>query len=63
MARRHLELAIADRGEAIAVREMRKHFAWYVHGLPGARSLRDLAHRANTQADLLAVLQTAESAP
>lgn len=59
VARRHLELAIAARGEKLGVREMRKHFSWYLHGLPGARALRDLANRATTEEALLAVLDLA----
>ncbi len=59
-ARRHLELMLDDRGEKVGVREMRKHFAWYMHGLPGARALRDLANRAETKADLLGVLARAQ---
>ena len=30
----------AWRGEAIAVREMRKHIAWYLHGLRGSAQIR-----------------------
>jgi len=56
MAARHAELVVADRGEKIGVREMRKHFAWYLKAMPGARSLRDRANRATTKAELLAVL-------
>ena len=55
-ARRHLELVIAARGEKIGVREMRKHFSWYLHGLPGARALRDMANHATAKRELLAVL-------
>jgi nifR3 family TIM-barrel protein len=59
MARRHLELAASDRGEQVAVREMRKHVSWYLHGRPGARALRDLANRATTREELLAALDAA----
>jgi tRNA-dihydrouridine synthase B len=37
---RHLDLAIRQKGEERAVREMRKHFAWYIKGLRGAGRLR-----------------------
>lgn len=59
MAARHLELVVADRGEALGVREMRKHFAWYLRGLPEAASLRDQANRARSRAELMAVLERA----
>jgi nifR3 family TIM-barrel protein len=57
LARRHLDLVLAARGEKLGVREMRKHFSWYLHSLPGARALRDLANRATTESELHAVLE------
>lgn len=38
--RRHGDMLTAWRGEAVAVREMRKHIAWYLHGLRGSAQLR-----------------------
>jgi nifR3 family TIM-barrel protein len=37
---RHARLEEADKGEYIAVREMRKHAGWYFKGLPGVTALR-----------------------
>lgn len=37
---RQYELLIEQRGELIAVKEMRKHVAWYLHGLQGAARIR-----------------------
>ena len=62
MAARHAELVIADRGEKVGVREMRKHFAWYLKAMPRARALRDRANRAVTKAELVAVLDEATEA-
>ncbi len=45
MLLRHIDLVCADKGEHIAVREMRKHIGWYVKGLPGATRIR---RRVNT---------------
>ncbi len=59
MAARHARMVIADRGEKVGVREMRKHFAWYLKGMPGAAALRDLANRAVAQEDLMRVLDRA----
>jgi nifR3 family TIM-barrel protein len=59
MAARHLHLVIADRGPAVAVREMRKHFAWYLKGLPNAAALRDRANGAKTEAQMQAMLDQA----
>jgi len=61
MAARHLALVVADRGPAVGVREMRKHFAWYLRGMPHASALRDRANRATTEAGLLAVLDEARA--
>lgn len=60
LARRHLALVLAARGEAVGVREMRKHFSWYLHSLPGARALRDLVNRATREKELREVLEMAE---
>jgi len=37
----HMDRLIALRNEAIAVREMRKHLAWYLKGLPAAARVKD----------------------
>lgn len=37
----HLDRLIALRGEAVAVREMRKHMAWYLRGLKGSARVKD----------------------
>lgn len=56
MAEKHLELYCADLGEAVAVREMKKHLGWYIHGVPGAATFRRTVNTAHTKADLLAVI-------
>ena len=40
-ALKHLRLAVEEHGEYVAVREMRKHIAWYLKGLRGSARLRD----------------------
>lgn len=40
-ALKHLELVVADKGEYIGIREMRKQLAWYTKGLPSAARLRE----------------------
>ncbi len=41
----HLESAVAQMGEKTAIKEMRKHFAWYLKGVPGsARAKVQLMH-------------------
>ena len=39
-ALQHLALFMEHEGERVAVREMRKHLAWYARGVPGAAMFR-----------------------
>jgi nifR3 family TIM-barrel protein len=53
---RHLDLMIRYVGPAIASREMRKHVAWYVKGLPRSHRVRESINHTRTveeMADLL----------
>ncbi|PTQ51292.1 MAG: tRNA dihydrouridine synthase B [Brockia lithotrophica] len=52
LAREHLRRLLALKGEARAVREMRRHLAWYLKGLPQAARLREEAVRVQTLADV-----------
>lgn len=54
---RQLELACRYKGEAVAVREMRKHFAWYIKGLRGAARIREEINRASKKEELLNIIQ------
>lgn len=56
---RHLEYEIQDKGEYTAVREIRKHIAWYVKGKRGAAALKNAAFAANTKEDLIKMLSQA----
>lgn len=55
-ALRHLEMMIAYRGEYLAVREMRKHAAWYLKGLWGAAEARNQVNTAESPAQLQEIL-------
>lgn len=55
-ALRHLELMIAYRGEYLAVREMRKHAAWYLKGLYGSAEARNLINTAETPEQMRSML-------
>jgi tRNA-dihydrouridine synthase B len=51
-----LDVCIADKGEQVACREMRKQVCAYTKGLPGAAALRaDIVH-AQTREDYLSIL-------
>ncbi|HHY92761.1 MAG TPA: tRNA dihydrouridine synthase DusB, partial [Firmicutes bacterium] len=47
---------VAERGEKQGVREMRKHLAWYVKGLPGAAALRARIMAADTRTEVEGLL-------
>lgn len=40
MLLRHLDMVAADKGEGIAVREIRKHVGWYIKGIRGASYIK-----------------------
>lgn len=52
---RHARLAVSLKGERVAMREMRKHAAWYMRGLNGAASLRAKAGQISSLADIEAL--------
>ncbi len=56
VAERHLNLFSDYAGEAVAVREMKKHLGWYIHGVPGAAALRRTVNLAHGKDDLLALI-------
>lgn len=62
MAAQHLALFSAEAGEAIAVREMKKHLGWYIHGVSGASILRRDVNNAHTYQELEAVLARMQEA-
>lgn len=56
MAAAHLHALVLEKGEYIAVREMRAHASRYLHGLAHATSLRREIMKAETEEAFLAVL-------
>ena len=57
MASRHFELEQAMFGEKPAVLQMRKHIAWYVHGMKEASRFRVRVNQMNSAAEVLAALE------
>lgn len=55
-ALRHSQMLIAYKGEYVGIREMRKHMAWYMKGLPGAAELRGKLNYAETLAEMEGLL-------
>lgn len=53
----HLDRLIALKNENIAVREMRKHAAWYLKGVRGNGKVRNAINECQTRNELASVLQ------
>lgn len=52
----HLDRLIALKNEAVAVREMRKHLAWYLKGLPGGARVKDVIMEETGRDRMVAIL-------
>jgi tRNA-dihydrouridine synthase B len=54
---RHLGMMVEEFGDAAAAREMRKHLAWYIKGLPHSARVREQVNHTTTTEALTAVLR------
>jgi len=54
----HYRIMIDVKGEVAAVKEMRKHTAWYLKGMPGASALRGEIFKAVTFNEVLSILKS-----
>ncbi|HMM22175.1 MAG TPA: tRNA dihydrouridine synthase DusB [Selenomonadales bacterium] len=54
---RHLDMLIACKGDYIAIREMRRHAAWYTKGLPHAAEIRLKLNQAECREDFVQILE------
>ena len=52
----HLNLLIKDKGEYIAIREMRKHICWYVKNLKDSAKVRQEVNQLETKEEVVACL-------
>jgi len=57
LALRHTREMIAYKGEHIALREMRKHIAWYIKGIRGATVARDAINKCQNFTSIETILQ------
>lgn len=57
MAIRHAEMMADYKGEAVGIKEMRKHVAWYIKGLRNALSVKNITSTITTREDMIRVLQ------
>ncbi len=53
----HMDRLIALRGEAVAVREMRKHLAWYLKGLKGSARIKDEIMEGTKRDEMVRILE------
>jgi nifR3 family TIM-barrel protein len=53
----HLDRLCSLKGEHVAVKEMRKHMAWYLKGLPGAARVKDVIMELTDRGRMVSVLQ------
>lgn len=56
MALRHLKMVSRYKGDHRAVREMRKHIAWYMKGLRDSARVRESVNKAVTPEELIRIL-------
>ncbi|GGB51328.1 hypothetical protein GCM10011409_31130 [Lentibacillus populi] len=49
---------INQKGERVAIMEMRKHAAWYLKGLKGNGKVRSRINQVETREELLEILYT-----
>ena len=59
-ARRHLEMAIAWKGETLGVLETRRHYTNYFKGIPHFKEYRTRMVTSNDSADVFAALDEVE---
>jgi tRNA-dihydrouridine synthase len=53
----HLDRLINLKNENVAVREMRKHAAWYLKGVRGNTKVRNQINQCDTRQELVSVLE------
>ena len=58
---KHLNLFIEELGEAVAVREIKKHIGWYAKGFAGASEIRRTANSAQTMQDIQSLTERIRS--
>ena len=54
---RHMNLAVAEHGDYVAVREMRKHIGWYLKGLKNSDKYRDQINKITDYKEVIAMLE------
>lgn len=52
----HINLEIEEKGENVAIKEMRKHLAYYIKNMQGASKVREVINKIDTKNELIACL-------
>lgn len=52
----HINLEVKEKGENVAIKEMRKHISYYIKNLPNATLIRNEVNKIETQKELVACL-------
>lgn len=53
----HMDRLIALKNETVAVREMRKHLAWYLKGLKGSARIKDVIMEGTKRDEMVQILE------
>lgn len=56
MLKRHFELLCKDKGEKLALLEIRTHALWYIKGLPGSASIKNQICQTKNSTELFNIL-------
>lgn len=54
--KKHIELAVKEKGELVAIHEIRKHISWYTKNLPNASEFRNIANHTENCTELLSLI-------
>ena len=54
---KHMNLAVAEHGDYVAVREMRKHIGWYLKGLKNSARYRDQINKITDYKEVISMLE------
>lgn len=60
MIKKHMHLLIEQKGEKLAILEMRSHFAWYLKGIANSSKIRVSLQQAKTEKEVLELLKELE---
>lgn len=54
---KHIDLAVEEKGETVAIKELRKHMGWYIKNCKEASKFRDIVNRIETKHELVDCLR------